>query len=325
MNKLNLVKKNLNKVFALSISVIFASLVLIQGGSVHAAGDAYFTLSPDSTTHTVGDSVVLSISETSGSSDNTNAVQANLSYPTSLLQFVSINLSGPFSLCGQKSGGGGAVNIGCASTTATSGNQAVAQITFTAISNGSASVSMTSGSDIDNTSGSSVWNGVLPSTTYTLNPVTTGGGGGGGGGGSGGNGGSGSGSGSTGGTTKSSSNTTTKSSTNSTPTTTPTTSASTTTTNGGAVNLVQSPKSNNKVASTLNSKAKSDNASLASKIAGFSILPIVLIVAAWYLLMFKGYRYSFKSSWPFVKIYKKDSTLVEAASETKATVVETEE
>src|ERR1019366_3839873 len=120
------------------------------------------------------------VSETSTSGDSTNAAQVNLSYPTSLLQYQSISLSGPFTLCGQETGGSGSVNIGCASTTVVSGTQSIAQITFSVIASGSAPVVMSAGSGstltniVNSTSGSSVWNGVLPSTSFTLSqPVTT--------------------------------------------------------------------------------------------------------------------------------------------------------
>ena len=160
---------------AMAISVAVMTVVgLTSPYAAHAAtGDAYFSLSPSSGSYTVGDNLVLTVSETSTSGDNTNAVQVNLSYPSSQLQYKSISLDGPFTLCGQQSGGGGSVNIGCASTTVVGGESPVAQITFSVLASGSAAVAMTSGSDIDNNTGNSVWNGVLPSASFTLSKVVT--------------------------------------------------------------------------------------------------------------------------------------------------------
>ena len=151
---------------AVGIHFLFAS---------HAAtpGDAAFSLSPSTGSYTVGATVTLNVSETSSSGDDVNATQANFSYPTSLLQYESITLNGPFTLCGQETGGGGTVDIGCASTTTVSGTQPIAQIIFKVLSDGTAPVAMTSGSDIDNNSGNSVWNTVLPSASYTLTQPTT--------------------------------------------------------------------------------------------------------------------------------------------------------
>ncbi len=146
---------------------------LVPMSVVHAAGDASFSVSPTGGSYDVGSKLVVTVSETSSATDNTNSIQANLSYNTSLLTYKSIMLTGPFKLCGQESGGGGSVTIDCASTSAQTGTQSIAQITFTVISTGSAAVSMVSGSDIDSTSSSSVWDQVLPNVSYTLTTPKT--------------------------------------------------------------------------------------------------------------------------------------------------------
>jgi hypothetical protein len=147
-------------VFILPLSMLFA-------GTASASGSAYFSLSPSSGSYKTGSTITLTVKETSSGSDNTNAVQANLSYSSSLLKYVSTGL-GPFSLCAQNSGGSGSVHVGCAATSTESGTQTVATIKFTVQAKGTATVSMASGSDIDNTSGASVWNGSLPKATFTL-------------------------------------------------------------------------------------------------------------------------------------------------------------
>lgn len=197
-------------------------------GKAAASGDASFGLSPSSGSYQTGATVTVSISETSSAGDDVDAVQANLSYSGNL-QYDSMSLTGPFTLCGQQSGGGGSVAIGCASTSTESGTQSVATVTFTVESAGTGTVDMVSGSDIDNTSGSSVWDGSLPSAQYTLSTPSTGGGG---------SGSTGSGSsGSSGGTTSksgSSSGSTSKSTASTPKSTTPTTSNASNTTGSKA-------------------------------------------------------------------------------------------
>jgi hypothetical protein len=172
INKFKITKNYLRKL-AVAISVAFAIVVNAPFAAHAASGDAYFSLSPSSGSYTIGNNLVLTISETSTSGDNVNAAQANLSYPSSLLQFQSISLTGPFTLCGQQTGGSGSVNIGCASTTVVSGTHPIAQVTFSVLASGSAPVAITSGSDIDNDSGVTVWNGVSPSASLTLSQTAT--------------------------------------------------------------------------------------------------------------------------------------------------------
>lgn len=148
-------------------------LVLASTQPVIAAGSASFAMSPSGGSYAVGSTLSVAVSVTSQSSDNVNAVGVQLSFPTSL-SWQSTTLTGPFTLCAQNSHTTTTVSLACAATTAQSGTQAIATINFTVVSTGSAVVAFTSGSDIANTSGSSVWNGALPSSTYTLtSPATT--------------------------------------------------------------------------------------------------------------------------------------------------------
>jgi len=157
------------------IELIVATVLIVplmaSAGIVQAASNAYFTLSPPTGSFSVGSNIVIRISETSTSEDNVSAVQANLSYPTAYLQFVSTNWSiGPFTLVGQNTGGSGVVNLGIASTAVVSGEQNVADVTFSVLATGPVGITMSSGSNIDNNIGDSVWNGILPATSYTLTP-----------------------------------------------------------------------------------------------------------------------------------------------------------
>jgi hypothetical protein len=155
-----------------------------DGCAVGGSGDACFALNPSSGSYTVGNTLTVQITETSSAADNVNGVQADLQYPTSLLQYDSTSINGPFTLVGQNTVGSGVVEIGIASTSTQSGTVNVADITFTVLASGSTNTtssspdylgmtSGTNGSDIVSDSGASVWNGVLPGATFTLNaPVS---------------------------------------------------------------------------------------------------------------------------------------------------------
>lgn len=144
-----------------------------------AAGDAYFSLSPSGGGHTVGSTFTVTVSVWSSAGDSTAAVQANLSYDASLLQYTGSSLGAFNSICGQDSGGGGSVNVGCASTSVKTGSQDVVYISFKAIATGNASVNIVTGpsgtpTDIENQSGSSVWDGSLKSTSYSITAASSG-------------------------------------------------------------------------------------------------------------------------------------------------------
>jgi hypothetical protein len=174
--KLNRLKKLLS-LTAIGLSSFWLILAVALPSGALAAGDASFGLSSSSYGYNVGSTIVLSISENSLSTDNVNAVQINLSYPVSELQYDTTVLSGPFTLCAGNTGGGGSVSIGCASTTPSSGGPvAVANVTFTAVSAGSPSVNIVSGSDIDSTGGNSVYDGSPQGVSYTITtpPVSSG-------------------------------------------------------------------------------------------------------------------------------------------------------
>lgn len=313
------ITKSINNKRTRSFVVALLALTLIVvpfsfGGSyVQAAGDASFNLSPSSGSYTVGDTLVLSISETSASSDNTNAVQVNMSYPTSLLQYQSTALTGPFNLCGQNTGGGGAVNIGCAASSAQSGTQSIAQVTFSVVNNGTANVNMTSGSNIVNASGN-VWNGVLPTASYTLNPVQTsspppsGGSGSGGGSTSGSGNGNSKSSGSTGSSSTNASkptsdNSSISSTNSSTPTTSPT--APNTTSSSSSATKSSEPKSVTKAKTTTKQPISS------TKLTSYIAAPIVLLILLGVFLIYRGYRLTLIAEKPFIKFYKKAEEEIE--------------
>jgi len=176
-NKLaNVTRNTLKRTWTKAVLALIA-LLLPMGLAqpVFAAGDASFSFTTAGST-TVGGSFSVTVKETSTAGDNVNAVQANVSYPSAQLQYSSMSL-GVFTLCGQQSQSTGSVAVGCAASSTYSGTQTVVTMNFTVIAAGSGQVHLTSGSDIDSNTGTSVWDGTLTSTTYTFSaPVQSGGG-----------------------------------------------------------------------------------------------------------------------------------------------------
>jgi hypothetical protein len=87
-------------------------------------------LNPLTKSYAQGTTFTVELREDSGT-QLVNAVQANLTYPTDKLDFVSIDTTGSaFSTQAQNAGGNGQIAIARGNTTAQTGNQLVAKITF---------------------------------------------------------------------------------------------------------------------------------------------------------------------------------------------------
>jgi len=139
------------------------------------------SLSPATKTVSKGTSFDVAVYENS-STDSVNAVQANLSYPSSLLTFVSITPNtSVWPIEAENTGGSGLVKIGRGTTTPVTGSQLVATVRFTGASAGTAQVAFTSGSGIirssDNTAEPSTNTGGSYTITSTSTPPPSGGGG----------------------------------------------------------------------------------------------------------------------------------------------------
>ena len=177
-HKLKLHLPNIKLKFTSAALALFllSSLTLWFSHSVQAVGDASFILSPNSGGYTVGKSFTVNVYETSQTSDGVEGVQANLSYNATDLQCNSVSESGtPFTYLGQSTCGSGSIQVGEASASVVSGQQLVATITFTTLVASSPSLSIVSGSDIQNSASTSVWNGVDTAASFTVTnpPVTT--------------------------------------------------------------------------------------------------------------------------------------------------------
>jgi len=120
--------------------------VLAVSPAYAAAATLY--LSPSSGSVANGGTLTVSVRESSGS-EPVNAVQANISYPASQLQFLSISSSSAFSVAAQSTGGGGLVQIGRGALPSVTDDQLVATVQFKAlIGNGTASLSFAAGSSV---------------------------------------------------------------------------------------------------------------------------------------------------------------------------------
>jgi hypothetical protein len=140
--------KKITKINLLCLSLIaFGAAAVIVARLVFAAGTATLSLTPATGTFSQGDTVSVNIYEDSGG-DTVNAVQANFSYPSSLLSFVGITDSSAFGVVAQNSVSGGNAQIARGATTAVSGNQLVATVRFTALAGGNVNLSFTGSSAV---------------------------------------------------------------------------------------------------------------------------------------------------------------------------------
>jgi hypothetical protein len=126
----------------------------------YAAGDAHFTLASSGDT-TVGGTFTVTVSVNTTAGDNANAVDAEVSYPTSLLTFSSASINPIFEAAPTGSGVGCAsdststspISIACASSSAFTGTTQYVTLSFTVKDGGSGSVAIQSSSGVDGGAG----------------------------------------------------------------------------------------------------------------------------------------------------------------------------
>ena len=128
------------------ISSILLGLFTFFGAVPVYSAEGTLYLSPASKTVNVGSNFTIAI-RIDSNEININAVQANLSYPTGKLDFVSIDTStSAFNVPMQETGGGGSVKIArMVIPNSIKGDKLVANVTFKAKSAGTATVSFVSG------------------------------------------------------------------------------------------------------------------------------------------------------------------------------------
>jgi hypothetical protein len=147
-------------------------------------GPAGFTFADNNSTFNVGSVIDVELLE---SGTNVQTVWANLSYPTSLLQFQqagfdnSLNTvaAGGVNCSTDPASGSGLVSLRCTAFTPPNGTEIVADLQFLVLAPGTATLSMVAGNssstDIDDSTGTSIWDGALPHVTYTLKGKAAGG------------------------------------------------------------------------------------------------------------------------------------------------------
>lgn len=146
----------LNKVKIILLMGSFFASLLFPSIALAASNVIYVT--PQSTT--VNQGANFSVEIRIDPNTSINAVQADLSYNSSIVQFNSLSL-GAFTLCAQQSGGGGLVQVACSTSSSVSTDSLVATINFTALGGG------TSGLDLSN------YNAVSSSTSTYTNPTAS--------------------------------------------------------------------------------------------------------------------------------------------------------
>lgn len=167
------------KRFGLLGAVVVATIAGLYGmhtiGQVRAAGSASVSLSPGSSTYTINDTIVTTISV------NPNGVAASgadvtIAFDSAKLSYQGMTqYSTPLDAALTATTGSGTVRVargtfGAGSST----NFNLYQVTFRAIGTGVANVQITGGTHIlSGVDGSNMWNGSQTSVNYTINPVPT--------------------------------------------------------------------------------------------------------------------------------------------------------
>lgn len=162
------------KIASLSmVFIIFAAVGINLLFLSHAAGSDSLTLSPSSGTYTVGSTLSLNITE--DSTDNINAIESDLNYNSSELQFNSVGCSSTFALSPQATGGNGSVKLACAiANSSVKGVQTVGTVKFTVLSGGNSVISFASTcSIVDQANDTNNWNGITTGGVYTISTAPT--------------------------------------------------------------------------------------------------------------------------------------------------------
>lgn len=158
--------------YLLLVVVLFGAVGTFLLAGSHASGSGTLSLSPASGQISLGANVAVTIVEGSGSVA-VNAVEADLTYDQTKLQFVSIDTStSPFNLSASKTGGNGTVSVASGASPSVTGNQTVAIVNFTALATGSTTISFTNSSGLAQASDSTNILGTMTGATYTIADTT---------------------------------------------------------------------------------------------------------------------------------------------------------
>jgi hypothetical protein len=136
-------------------SATTSAVVKITAPTIPPAPTIYFN--PPTQGFSIGSNVTIEIHENSGNT-GVNAVQANFSYPASLLTFVSADSSASaFTTQAQSTGGNGTVALARGVIGSLTGDQLIAKVTFKVNAAGTANLTFTNGTSlIDSTNNQNI-------------------------------------------------------------------------------------------------------------------------------------------------------------------------
>lgn len=134
----------LRRIVAAGLTLVLAATVLALQplATVAADGNDSLYLTPNGGSFTVGQHFKIEIRENSNG-EQINAVQAELGYPTNMLEFWGIDHPGSdFDVDAQRSGGNGAVTVAKGTTKPFTGDKLVARVEFKVIAPGGINISV---------------------------------------------------------------------------------------------------------------------------------------------------------------------------------------
>lgn len=150
-------------------------------GGAHAASNDTLYLSPSSGSYTVDSDFSVAIRENSYA-DQVNAVEADLSFDATYLQFVSTSLTGTaFGVTAVNSSTASTVSIQLGNTSPVTGDNLVATVTFKVLAAGNTGISFASSSQVLASIGNANVVGSMTGGSYTLAAAQSSGGSGSGG------------------------------------------------------------------------------------------------------------------------------------------------
>ena len=151
--------------------LILASTVVATSviTTVQATGSTTLYLSPASSTTTVGSTLAVTVRENSGSTA-VNAVEADLSYPSALLQYSSTDFStSAFEIGAGSTGGSGSITMARGTVNSSlSGDQIVGIVNFKVLASGSATANFLNSSAVTSTANNTNTIGTMTGGTYSL-------------------------------------------------------------------------------------------------------------------------------------------------------------
>jgi hypothetical protein len=164
----------IGRVLAFTAAALLSVSSALYVPIAHAAGSASFEFSPASGSYQKGATLSVTVNVNPAGS-NVNAVQADISFPTAQLAYVSTSFTGSafdIAVVSQASGGTISIARGVSGGNSISATSKLATITFTVVGqSGTASLAMLNSSAIVDTGSNNVWNEATAGASYTLAPA----------------------------------------------------------------------------------------------------------------------------------------------------------